>query len=225
MTNCAMPPAMTSCRTCGGKPSPSATTNRKRRCRCGSSVPSCPVRASAAPACTGMASPGDGSNGITRRARRTVDKYGEKIIPADMNLQDWPITYDDLEPYYDKFEKTCGTSGKAGNLNGQKIDGGNVFEGPRKSEYPNPPLIAAQNMVMFEKAARNLGYHPFPEPRVKRFAGLRQSRWSGLRPVPLLRLLRALRLRSERQGEPALHCHSAGHGKTRISSCAPTRSC
>ncbi|TIR63835.1 MAG: GMC family oxidoreductase, partial [Mesorhizobium sp.] len=25
-------------------------------------------------------------------------------------------------------------------------------------------MIAAQSMVMFEKAARNLGYHPFPNP-------------------------------------------------------------
>ena len=99
----------------------------------------------------------------------------QKIIPADMNLQDWPITYDDLEPYYDQFEKTCGTSGKAGNLSGKKIDGGNIFEGPRKSEYPNPPMIAAQDMVMFEKAARNLGYHPFPNPVVECFAGLCQS--------------------------------------------------
>jgi gluconate 2-dehydrogenase alpha chain len=111
-------------------------------------------------------------NGVTWRwlewdhqARtKTVNKYGEKIIPADMSLQDWPISYAELEPYYDTFEKTCGTSGKAGNLNGQKIDGGNVFEGSRKNEYPNPPLIATQSMVMFEKAARNLGYHPFPNP-------------------------------------------------------------
>lgn len=111
-------------------------------------------------------------NGVTWRwlewdhqpRSRTVDKYGERIIPADMTLQDWPIDYDDLEPYYDRFEKTCGTSGKAGNLSGQRIDGGNIFEGPRKAEYPNPPLIAAQGMVMFETAARNLGYHPFPQP-------------------------------------------------------------
>ena len=96
--------------------------------------------------------------------KKTVEKYGEKIIPPDMNLQDWPITYGDLEPYYDKFEKTCGTSGKAGNLAGQKVDGGNIFEGPRKNDYPNPPMIASQGMVMFEKAARNLGYHPFPQP-------------------------------------------------------------
>ena len=47
-----------------------------------------------------------------------------------MNLQDWPVDYHELEPYYDKFEKVCGTSGKAGNLQGKKIDGGNIFEAP-----------------------------------------------------------------------------------------------
>jgi gluconate 2-dehydrogenase alpha chain len=94
----------------------------------------------------------------------TVEKYGEKIIPEDMFLQDWGVTYDELEPYYDKFEKTCGVSGKAGNLNGKQIDGGNVFEGARKNEYPNPPLKRTQAGMMFEKAARELGYHPFPSP-------------------------------------------------------------
>ena len=123
--------------------------------------------------------PGDGVggagvhwNGVTWRwtpwdqeaRKQTVERYGEKIIPEGMNLQDWGISYDELEPYYDKFEKTCGVSGKAGNLNGRKIDGGNVFEGPRKSEYPNPPLKQSQTGLMFEKAARNLGYHPFPSP-------------------------------------------------------------
>ena len=46
-----------------------------------------------------------------------------------MTIQDWAMTYDELEPYYDKFDKLCGVSGKAGNLRGQKIAGGNVFEG------------------------------------------------------------------------------------------------
>ncbi len=95
---------------------------------------------------------------------RTVEKYGAKIIPEDMHLQDWGVSYDELEPYYDKFEKTCGVSGKAGNLKGQKIDGGNVFEGARTNEYPNPPLKQTQAGAMFDKAARNLGYHPFPAP-------------------------------------------------------------
>lgn len=94
----------------------------------------------------------------------TVAKHGKSIIPADMNLQDWPIDYHELEPYYDKFEKVCGTSGKAGNLQGTKIDGGNIFEAPRANEFPNPPLTSSHNMVLFEKAARDLGYHPFPVP-------------------------------------------------------------
>jgi gluconate 2-dehydrogenase alpha chain len=94
----------------------------------------------------------------------TVAKYGKKIVPADMNLQDWPIDYFELEPYYDKFEKVCGTSGKAGNIQGRKIEGGNIFEAPRSSEFPNPPLTQSHNMVLFEKAAKNLGYHPFPVP-------------------------------------------------------------
>lgn len=94
----------------------------------------------------------------------TVARYGKSIVPADMNLQDWPIDYHELEPYYDKFEKVCGTSGKAGNLQGKKIEGGNIFEAPRANEFPNPPLTQSHNMVLFEKAARNLGYHPFPVP-------------------------------------------------------------
>ena len=74
------------------------------------------------------------------------------------------MTYDELEPYYDKFEKLCGISGKAGNLRGQKIEGGNIFEGPRQNEYPNPPLKMTASALMFEKAAKELGYHPFPQP-------------------------------------------------------------
>jgi gluconate 2-dehydrogenase alpha chain len=95
---------------------------------------------------------------------QTVAKYGKSIIPADMNLQDWPLSYAELEPYYDKFEKTCGISGKAGNLQGKIVPGGNPFEAPRASEYPTPPMASSQSMVMFEKATRNLGYHPFPVP-------------------------------------------------------------
>ena len=56
-----------------------------------------------------------------------------------MTIQDWGITYDELEPYYDKFEYMAGIAGKAGNLKGQKIAGGNVFEGPRSREFPLAP--------------------------------------------------------------------------------------
>ena len=91
-------------------------------------------------------------------------RYGRNAIPEDMTIQDWGITYDDLEPHYDRFEKLCGTSGKAGNLRGQTIEGGNVFEGPRNNDYPNKPLIMAQAGLIFTKAAQSLGHHPFPTP-------------------------------------------------------------
>ena len=56
-----------------------------------------------------------------------------------MTIQDWPVSYDELEPFYDYFDKLCGVSGKAGNVRGKKIEGGNVFEGARSSEYPERP--------------------------------------------------------------------------------------
>jgi gluconate 2-dehydrogenase alpha chain len=94
----------------------------------------------------------------------TVDRYGASFIPKEMSIQDWGITYDQLEPYYDKFEYMAGIAGKAGNLKGQKIAGGNVFEGPRSREFPVKPPPDTQIMALFRKAATDLGYHPFPGP-------------------------------------------------------------
>jgi gluconate 2-dehydrogenase alpha chain len=102
------------------------------------------------------------SDHLTRS--RIVERYGAKAIPDDMTIQDWGVTYDELEPYYDKFDKLCGVSGKAGNLRGERIEGGNIFEGPRSNEYPTPPLIMTESGLMFAKATKELGYHPFPQP-------------------------------------------------------------
>jgi gluconate 2-dehydrogenase alpha chain len=91
-------------------------------------------------------------------------RYGKKFIPDGMNLQDWGVTYADLEPHYDKFEYLCGVSGKAGNLGGAKQAGGNPFEGSRRREYPLPPLKRSASTVLFDKAAREAGFDPFPCP-------------------------------------------------------------
>jgi gluconate 2-dehydrogenase alpha chain len=93
-----------------------------------------------------------------------AERYGSKAIPEDMTIQDWPVSFDELEPHYDHFDKLCGVSGQAGNLRGTKIEGGNVFEGPRSDHYPNKPLVSSRAGLMFESAAKNLGYHPFPMP-------------------------------------------------------------
>src|SRR5438477_6031047 len=100
------------------------------------------------------------------RARsQTVQRYGASAIPNDSSLADWPLTYADLEPFYDRAEYELGVSGKAGNLGGRKIDGGNIFEAPRRREYPLPPLLADQSGLIFEEGAHKLGHHPFSTPR------------------------------------------------------------
>ena len=92
------------------------------------------------------------------------ERYGQAYIPADMTIQDWGITYAELEPYYDKFEYVAGISGKAGNIRGKIDSGGNPFEAPRAREYPLPPLKRSLAGEMFATAATNNGYHPFPRP-------------------------------------------------------------
>jgi gluconate 2-dehydrogenase alpha chain len=90
-------------------------------------------------------------------------RYGAKKI-AELQMEDWGISYDELEHCYDKFEYVCGTSGKAGNLKGQIIEGGNPFEGPRARDYPLPPLKMPYSSTLFATAAKDLGFHPFPLP-------------------------------------------------------------
>src|SRR3977135_1781361 len=92
------------------------------------------------------------------------ERYGKSFIPADMTIQDWGITYAELEPYYDQFEYVAGISGKAANLEGRIRAGGNPFEGPRAREYPLPPLAPSLACELFDKASRNGGHHPFPRP-------------------------------------------------------------
>src|SRR5499425_1067251 len=92
------------------------------------------------------------------------ERYGKNFIPADMTIQDWGITYAELEPYYDKFEYVAAVSGKAGNIKGQIQAGGNPFEAPRARDYPLPPLTPILAAEMFTEAAKNNGYHPFPRP-------------------------------------------------------------
>lgn len=111
-------------------------------------------------------------NGMTYRFLPTdfrlrshlTQRYGAKALPDDMTIQDWPVGYEDLEPYYDQFEKLAGISGQAGNLRGQVQAGGNPFEGPRQNDYPTPPDQMPYGPTLYAQAARELGYHPFPIP-------------------------------------------------------------
>jgi gluconate 2-dehydrogenase alpha chain len=95
---------------------------------------------------------------------QTIARYGADAIPEGSSIIDWPLSYAELEPYYERAEYELGVSGRAGNLNGKKVDGGNVFEAPRQRDYPLPPLLNDQVGANFEPAAKKLGLHPFPTP-------------------------------------------------------------
>ncbi len=109
-------------------------------------------------------------------------RYGARFLPEDMTIQDWGITYADLEPFYDRFEYLCGTSGAAGNLKGVKQAGGNPFEGPRSRPYPTPPMTQTYGPTLWATAAAELGYHPFPQPS----GNLSQAytNWMGVTVAP-----------------------------------------
>ncbi|MGE5109331.1 MAG: GMC family oxidoreductase [Acidobacteriaceae bacterium] len=80
---------------------------------------------------------------------------GKKGTIAGTGFADWPITYQDLEPYYTKVDWEVGVSGEAGT---------NPFEPPRSKPYPVPPMPVKSSGVLFERGARKMGWHPFPAP-------------------------------------------------------------
>lgn len=94
----------------------------------------------------------------------TIRRYGAGAIPAGSTLEDWPLSYDDLEPFYDRIEYEIGVSGKAGNIQGRIDPAGNVYEGPRQREYPMPPLRGSDFSELMAAAARKLGWKPFHAP-------------------------------------------------------------
>lgn len=72
---------------------------------------------------------------------------------AGTNFADWPITYDELEPYYTKVDWEVGVSGLAG-----------PWDPPRSRDYPCPPMPVKSSDVLLERAAKQLGYTPYPAP-------------------------------------------------------------
>lgn len=95
----------------------------------------------------------------------TIERYGEDALPPGSTTVDWPVTYDELEPYYDLVEYELGVSGEAGV---------NPFEGPRSRPYPMPPLRTMGYAAMIGETMSSLGYHPFAQP-----AGINSVEYGG----------------------------------------------
>jgi len=78
--------------------------------------------------------------------------------PEGSTLEDWPITYGDLEPYYEMAEWEIGVSGD---------DSNNPFKAPRKKPLPMPPLPPTREQQILKPAAERLGLHPFDIPMLR----------------------------------------------------------
>jgi choline dehydrogenase-like flavoprotein len=74
---------------------------------------------------------------------------------AGTSVEDWPIGYDDLEPYYEKAEYELGVSGLAG---------ADPFAEPRKKPYPVAPLPINPQGEIIRDVGQRIGWHPFPPP-------------------------------------------------------------
>lgn len=87
----------------------------------------------------------------TRADFELLTRYGP--IPG-ASVVDWPMTYDELAPYYDATERLIGVQGLAGS---------DIFAEPR-GPYPMPPGDPSRACLLLVEGAKQLGYHPHPMP-------------------------------------------------------------
>jgi len=76
---------------------------------------------------------------------------------AGANVADWPISYEDLEPYYTLAETEVGISGRA-------IDHP-LADTRSTADFPYPPTLEHPISARIDSACRTLGLHPLPTPR------------------------------------------------------------
>jgi choline dehydrogenase-like flavoprotein len=91
--------------------------------------------------------------------RFTENDFRLRTVAGDLpgtSLADWPISYDELEPYYLKVEWAFGVSGQAG---------ANRFESRRSGDYPCPPMPISRYAAKFHQGCAALGWNSFPTPQ------------------------------------------------------------
>jgi len=69
------------------------------------------------------------------------------------NFADWPVTYEELEPYYTRVDWEVGVSGAPG-----------PFDSYRSKPFPMPPIEINSSGALMEKGAMKLGLHAQIEP-------------------------------------------------------------
>jgi choline dehydrogenase-like flavoprotein len=76
---------------------------------------------------------------------RMASVYG---VPEGSSLVDWPISYDELAPWYERAEWEIGVSGQGS---------AHSHEGPRAKDYPMPPLPDSVARPLLLRGAEALG--------------------------------------------------------------------
>src|ERR1700688_4160817 len=79
----------------------------------------------------------------------------DQTIPSGTGMADWPITYEELEPYYTKAEWEMGISG-------QRVN--SPFVAPMSKDYPVPPMPLKSSGALMKTAASRLGLTVVPGP-------------------------------------------------------------
>jgi len=83
---------------------------------------------------------------------RMASKYG---VPEGSSLADWPISYEDLEPFYDRAEWELGVAGDGESIQDQVL---------RRRGYPLPPVPPTPQTVALKHGAEKLGWVTSPVP-------------------------------------------------------------
>jgi choline dehydrogenase-like flavoprotein len=79
----------------------------------------------------------------------------ESGAPDGSSVVDWPLTYDELAPWYDRAEALLAVGG---------VTGENPYEAPRRAPYPEGPVPQSSGAARLAAAARALHWHPYHPP-------------------------------------------------------------
>src|SRR5262249_19186707 len=132
-----------------------------------------------------------------------TQRYGASFLPEDMTIQDYGVTYDELEPHYDAFEYLCGT-GRAGRQSARPDPGGRQsVRGSALATVPQSAAEAGLRARALGKSSERARLQTIPATVREHVAALRQSARRSHGAVHLLRLLRVVRLRELFQVKPA----------------------
>jgi choline dehydrogenase-like flavoprotein len=96
------------------------------------------------------------ADGKLPRYREVDFRLRSELGPVEgAHVADWPVDYDEMEPFYAEAERLIGVAGDAE---------GNPFAAWRSGPYPMPPGADMYLTTLTVPAAERLGFHPYRAP-------------------------------------------------------------